>query len=42
MVKVFDHRYNLPGRNHFSKIAVPQLYSKKKAELTKEIKNAER
>ncbi len=36
ILTTFDKQYTLPGRKYFSKTAIPNLYNKVRAEVTKE------
>lgn len=35
MLKTFDKQYELPGRKYFAKTAIPDLYNKVRAEISK-------
>ena len=37
MLKAFDPRYQIPGRNYFSRIALPSLYTSTKERVAAEI-----
>ncbi|KAK0145490.1 Zinc finger BED domain-containing protein 1 [Merluccius polli] len=41
LVKTMDKRYVLPSRKHFSRVALPALYDKCRAEVEKDISTAE-
>lgn len=37
MIATLDKRYNIPSRNHISKVALPSLYAKCQLEIEREI-----
>lgn len=41
LVKTLDKRYVLPSRKHFSRVALPALYDKCRAEVEKDVSTAE-
>ncbi|XP_057181274.1 E3 SUMO-protein ligase ZBED1-like [Triplophysa rosa] len=41
MIAMLDKRYNIPSRNHFTKVALPSLYTKCRLEIEREIRSIE-
>ncbi|XP_038062433.1 E3 SUMO-protein ligase ZBED1-like [Patiria miniata] len=41
MLSKFDRQYELPGRRHFSKVAIPQLYTQVRSRVEDEMREAD-